>query len=566
MSTKKRISGRITVKKADTIVKHKNEQPYIIPSECSIKPNREIYFKLPPNTSQWIHDEQCDDELNIDEIRKTSILESLKKIEIPEQRTPGWYKMREGKLTASDGGTALDKNEYEFQFNVILKKIMTIPFNGKKACYHGKKYEHIATMIYQYRTNVSMADFGLIGHPVHTFLGASPDGIVDTYKTDGIHKTKLVGRMLEIKVPESRNINMSSNEIFSVCPEHYWIQVQLQLECCDLDECDFWQCTINEYNSREDFINDTSSEEPFRSKTTGLEKGCLIQLIPINKVNENFSNFYDVLYDETLFIYPPKIEMTPYECDLWISSTMSSYKNNPKFRNYTIDRVIYWKLIKSRCFLVQRDKKWFAEQLPKFTQLWDMITFLRKSPSQKQLVIDYVTYALDVFKRSKKAVINEKVMTAIKMICNTNDGKYNEYISRLREVIDTYNYQKNVKIINDMFQYIEFYTQEKLEISLNNYSELNKNSIATKEFKKINTFDLVPEKIVKNDINIQKALKVIDDPSNKEHKDFIEDVSKKLLEYQKNMNMKNNKCVNNKFNGSDNGSEGGFDDGFEECC
>ena len=29
-----------------------------------------------------------------------------------------------------------------------------------------------------------------------------------------------------------------------ICPHYYWVQVQVQLECCDLEEFDFWQCSI----------------------------------------------------------------------------------------------------------------------------------------------------------------------------------------------------------------------------------------------------------------------------------------------------------------------------------
>ena len=90
--------------------------------------------------------------------------------------------------------------------------------------------------------NVSTSEFGLIGHPKYSFLGASPDRICNHYKLDGIHKSKYVGRMLEIKCPLVRKIKMSGPIVDNICPIYYWIQVQLQLECCDLEECDFWQC------------------------------------------------------------------------------------------------------------------------------------------------------------------------------------------------------------------------------------------------------------------------------------------------------------------------------------
>lgn len=482
---------KISIQKIDTPL-------YRCPKEKMFMPNREAYERCSPTGSQWVHDEQTDDVLTEIEKKKACILDDLKKIEIPEQRTDGWFKMRESKITASDGGTALDKNKYEQQYSVILKKITKVPFSGKKACYHGKKFEHIATMIYQYRMNVSMSDFGLIGHPIHKFLGASPDGIVDKFKLDGIHKTKYVGRMLEIKVPETRSINMSSDEIFDVCPEHYWIQVQLQLECCNLDECDFWQCTINEYGTRDDFIADTDISEPFRSISTGYEKGCLIQLLPINVINNDFSNFYDILYDNTLFIYPPRIEMTPYDCDMWIATTLANYKNDAKYKNYAVDRVIYWKLMKSRCLLVERDKKWFAEQLPKFVQLWEHITFLRSHPNQKQLVLDYINYANESM-RAK--YVNNTIMNTIKIICNTNNKKYDEDISAIEEEIKHHNIAKEHNIIKCVFEYIDH--------------------IST------------TSETIKDNKLICEAVDILKDPLNRKYKDKLDQLSKYNANFHK---------------------------------
>ena len=79
---------------------------------------------------------------------------------------------------------------------------------------------------------------------------------------------------------------MSGEIIDNICPVYYWIQTQLQLECCDLEECDFWQAEIKEYSSRLEFIDDTDPCEPFRSKTTGFEKGCIIQLLPKSKMTD----------------------------------------------------------------------------------------------------------------------------------------------------------------------------------------------------------------------------------------------------------------------------------------
>tara|TARA_A100001015_G_C14893055_1_gene673244 strand:- start:796 stop:1179 length:384 start_codon:yes stop_codon:yes gene_type:complete len=72
--------------------------------------------------------------------------------------------------------------------------------------------EEPATMAYQYRMNVIVEEFGLMMHPKYSFLGASPDGIVNKYKLDGEHKTKYVGRMLYPKCPTCRT-DFSDKEI-----------------------------------------------------------------------------------------------------------------------------------------------------------------------------------------------------------------------------------------------------------------------------------------------------------------------------------------------------------------
>lgn len=98
----------------------------------------------------------------------------------------------------------------------------------------------------------------------------------------------------------------------------------------------------------------------------------------------------DLVYNCSKFLYPPKIEMTPYDCERWIISAIQNFKTNEKLSNYVVDRVIYWKLIKSRCVTVKRDTNWFSEKLPIITKIWGYINFLRKNEQQKKIFIDYV--------------------------------------------------------------------------------------------------------------------------------------------------------------------------------
>ena len=141
----------------------------------------------------------------------------------PEQRSDAWFKMRGTMLTASDAGTAIGVNPYEKPEKLILKKCgVSEPFNDW-ATKHGQKYEDEARQIYEERHNQKVFEIGLEPHHTLDWIGGSPDGI--TYS----------GRLLEIKCPKSRAIGDGTP------PEYYYAQVQVLMECLELEVCDFVQ-------------------------------------------------------------------------------------------------------------------------------------------------------------------------------------------------------------------------------------------------------------------------------------------------------------------------------------
>jgi len=418
--------ARLEMELMDATPKYSN-YAYPVEKQSRIKKHTESIYG--PYGTQWYHDIQTNDILNTNAFKLLDQFNKLRAIPLPEQRSKEWYEMRDGKITASDGGTVLGVNEHEPQYKFILKKTGNVPFESNKYCYHGKKYEEIATLIYEYRMNIMTEEFGLIAHPVHKFLGASPDRICGPYKLNGRHKTKYVGRMLEIKCPLVRQIKMDGAIIANICPEYYWVQVQLQLECCDLDECDFWQCEIKEYESRQEFIDDTDNNESFRSLNFKFEKGCLIQLLPKSKMSEILNGQYDkIVYDEASFIYPPKIEMSPLDCDLWIAKTMANIHTMPKYKDYFFDKVLYWKLVKSKNVTILRDKKWFAESLPKLQKMWDYVIFLRNNKDKTDLLMNYINT------RTRK--MNKDIMSVVEKIYNTTAPNYDLMI---RDLVNTVN-------------------------------------------------------------------------------------------------------------------------------
>ena len=384
-----------------------------------------------PYGTQWVHDMQHDDKLTPQEKKRQDIFKHLDSIEYPEQRSDEWFVQRREKITASDGGCVVGMNKYEPQWKFVQKKVIEMPFQNNVFCYHGKKLEEIATMVYEYRMNVKVKEFGMICHPKIQMLGASPDGIVSPYKLDGKHLTKYVGRMLEIKCPFTRKIKIRGPIKGEQCPIYYWVQVQQQLECCDLDECDFWQCSIGEYKSRDEFIEDTNPKQPFLSKTTKMEKGTLFQLLPFKLPEEaNNMTLEEKRWAYTAFIYPPKIEMSPYDVDIWISETISNLgETHP---DHYLDKVIYWKMKFTSNVTVMRDTKWFDEYLPQYEKVWKYVTFLRENKDKADILFNYLNKIEEGDKTNDDIMeLYEKIYNVPKENCKKEQSKYAKFIKTL---------------------------------------------------------------------------------------------------------------------------------------
>lgn len=362
-------------------------------------------YLYPKLTTEYIISEYTDPIL----VKRCKQFNYLKSLTQYEQRSKQWFDQREGMITASDIGAALELNHKEPKYKLILKKCNRGPeFTENKFVHHGKKYEQIATMIYERKFNIRVEEFGLIPHPLVKCIGASPDGIATKYTLDGKLST-MVSRMLEIKCPYSRTINLEGDIYGHICPEYYWAQVQIQLEVCDLDECDFWQCKIEEYVNREEFIKDSDPNCPFLSKEHGTEKGCIIQLAPKNKINE-----YYLFYCS--YIYPDRLDMTNEEYDQWILNNINC--NND---DYVFDKVIYWKLTRSKNVLIVRDMKWFNESLPIIQQTWDTVSYYRKNTDkldELEIFIDQCKYKRNqnkiIFEFIDKQMNNKKYTKPIK--------------------------------------------------------------------------------------------------------------------------------------------------------
>ena len=99
-----------------------------------------------------------------------------------KQQSPEWFKERSKRLTASDFGSAagLKKSYKSRQKLWRLKTGRDEPEEANEFMLFGSEHEPIALHAYEALSGNLVDDCPLILHPDYSFLGSSPDGIVDS--------------------------------------------------------------------------------------------------------------------------------------------------------------------------------------------------------------------------------------------------------------------------------------------------------------------------------------------------------------------------------------------------
>lgn len=266
-------------------------------------------------------------------------VEFLSTIPQPEQRSEEWYLFRENHITASDAykifGTQSKKNEIIYSKCNKKKKDISENVIQENPMTWGVKYEPLTSLIYELKNNTKISEYGCIPHPTYLFLAASPDGIVT-----GNYN---YGRMIEIKNVFSRIIN-------GIPKTEYYIQMQLQLEVCDLEECDFVETKFVEYENESSYIHDKETKY----------KGVIVTFIKNNQ-----------------FVY----KYMPFDCndyEKWIDNTI--YETT-KDQSIIWCKNCYWKLDVYSCVLVKRNKKWFQHSIQEIEDIWKLILKEREDGS-----------------------------------------------------------------------------------------------------------------------------------------------------------------------------------------
>ena len=306
-------------------------------------------------------------------------IQCLREIPQPTQRTPEWYQFRWNLITASNAWKAF---ETQSSINQLIyekcQPVKTFEENGEDddikmvntntAMHWGQKFEPLSVMIYENMYNSKVEDFGCIQHNTYKFLGASPDGIIIESSTGRY------GRMLEIKNPVSR-------EITGIPKKEYWVQMQLQMEVCDLDECDFLETKFVEYPDFDSYRDDSA----IAYDLNGVEFKSYV-----TTANNSFKGtiiYFHTKERKPFYLYQPLNLYLAEDISKWEEENIEKYEAEPF--NYTFLKFIYWKLDKLSCVLVLRNKDWFKNNIGQLEKVWKTIEtervtgFEHRAPTKK---------------------------------------------------------------------------------------------------------------------------------------------------------------------------------------
>jgi putative phage-type endonuclease len=269
-------------------------------------------------------------------------LKYLKSIKQPEQKTDEWYIFRQKHITGSNAwkifGSKASVNQLMYEKLQPMEQSIIKNSLSENSLSWGNKYEPLSIKLYEYFNDVKVEEYGCIPHKKIPFLAASPDGIIVSRKNNG--------RMLEIK-------NVVSREITQIPKMEYYIQMQIQMEVCDLDECDFFETKFVEYDNYDEFVKD---------KYTVL-KGMIIVIV------EDNSKF--------IYFYSPLFKNSQKELDAFTKGIFKeldiTYDITDKNSKYKWFKNSYWKLEKYSCVYVPRNKLWFKEAYPILENFWNKV-------------------------------------------------------------------------------------------------------------------------------------------------------------------------------------------------
>lgn len=151
-----------------------------------------------------------------------------------EQRTESWFAARIGKVTASRVADIMAKTKSgpsasraNYMAELICERLTGQQAErfSNAAMDWGTATEPQARAAYEFLTDATVVETGLVDHPTIPMFGASPDGLVGD---DGL---------IEIKCPNTAtHLDTLLNE---EVPEKYVVQMRVQMICTGRKWCDY---------------------------------------------------------------------------------------------------------------------------------------------------------------------------------------------------------------------------------------------------------------------------------------------------------------------------------------
>lgn len=255
-------------------------------------------------------------------VRDRCVRRTIRIYGMNDQRTSAWHAKRGEMVTASEVSGVFAGGETRRA--LVIRKLEPPQPAGNHpipALIWGTRFEPIAKAMYEAETQCRIVDVSCVQHPVHTFLGASPDGIIFPHDSTDVRRR---GRLVEFKCPISRP---PSDGI----PDAYIHQMQMQMECTGIDECEYVEFRF---------------KQVFSSEWLGLT--CT-------------KGVFAVFDDHT-------VEYKPTDMGLpeWVSSVTD---REPQY--------IYWRLLSTKKDFLPKDKTWLPHYLPALREFWDEVLLHR---------------------------------------------------------------------------------------------------------------------------------------------------------------------------------------------
>ena len=152
-----------------------------------------------------------------------------------EQQSDEWFDIRRKKITATQVGTIMGISPFQSPEDLYREKKNKSPMNKNlnENIKWGYFHERFAKLEYEKMFNTKVFPLGLLNHDSIDWLAASPDGIVNNDKYGAI--------LVEFKCPLKRKFKHDAKVL-----NYYWMQCQIQMEVCNIDATDLFECWFDE--------------------------------------------------------------------------------------------------------------------------------------------------------------------------------------------------------------------------------------------------------------------------------------------------------------------------------